>query len=46
MYAGDLGTGANTSDDVNYSVELFQKGGFILQNNPNQDMSSGETRYL
>ena len=27
MYAGDLGTGANTSDDVNYSVELFQKGG-------------------
>lgn len=44
MYADDLGTGANTSDDVNCSVELFQKGGFILQNSPNYDMSSGKKR--
>ena len=32
MYADDLGTGGS---DVNYSVELFQKGGFNLHNNPN-----------
>ena len=45
MYADDLGTGESTFDDVNCSVELFQRGGFNLHNNPNQDMSQGKKRF-